>query len=291
VDSARETKLFSRIWRHLAAGLGPLRDNGWPVIQTAVAAAVAYFLATFVLDIEYMQAFYVPIAAVVCLSLSLGQPKRRALLVTIGVAVGLTVAYFIVLAIGIGPVQIGIVVALAMAAALLVSGRTLLINQAAISAILVVVLQPPQQSGFSPDRFLDALVGGGVALAINYLFPADPKRMVERAARPIFDELVSTLEEIAVALKDGDRGRAARALSQGRGIDEQVSGFGDTLRRPGDGAVCSTKARGTWAPPTLRRRGGPDRPDSSWGAKRGPGGYGRSASRQSCLGSTLGGRT
>jgi uncharacterized membrane protein YccC len=199
------------------------------VIQTAVAAAVAYFLATFVLDIEYMQAFYAPIAAVVCLSLSLGQPKRRALLVTIGVAVGLTVAYFIVLAIGIGPVQIGIVVALAMAAALLVSGRTLLINQAAISAILVVVLQPPQQSGFSPDRFLDALVGGGVALAINYLFPADPKRMVERAARPIFEKLVSTLEEVAAALKDGDLGRMARALSQGREIDKRMSGFGDTL--------------------------------------------------------------
>ena len=201
VDTARETKLFSKMRRALATGFGRLRDNGWPVIQTAAAAAIAYFLAAFILGIDYQQAFYAPIAAVVCLSLTLGQPKRRAILVTIGVAVGLTVASLIVLAIGVGPAQMGVVVALAMAAALLFSGRTLFINQAAISAILVVVLQPPQEYGFSPDRFVDALVGGGVALAVNYLFPVDPERMVERAARPIFEELVSTLEEVAAALQ------------------------------------------------------------------------------------------
>ncbi len=215
--------------RALATGFGRLRDNGWPVIQTAAAAAIAYFLAAFILGIDYQQAFYAPIAAVVCLSLTLGQPKRRAILVTIGVAIGLTVASLIVLVIGVGPAQMGVVVALAMAAALLFSGRTLFINQAAISAILVVVLQPPQQYGFSPDRFVDALVGGGVALAVNYLFPVDPERMVERAARPIFEELVSTLEEVAAALKDGDLDRMGRALSQARGIDERVSDFRSTL--------------------------------------------------------------
>jgi uncharacterized membrane protein YgaE (UPF0421/DUF939 family) len=105
----------------------------------------------------------------------------------------------------------------------------LLVNQAAISAILVVALQPPQQSGFSPDRFLDALVGGGVALAINYLFPADPERMVQRAARPFFAKLVCALEEVAAALKDSDLDRAEGALSQARGIDEQVSDLRNTL--------------------------------------------------------------
>ncbi len=99
--------------------------------------------------------------------------------------------------------QIGIVVALAMAAAVFFAERSLLVNQAAISAILVIVLQPPD-SGFSPDRFLNAMIGGGVALAVTYLFPVNPERMVERAARPIFDELVTVLEEIAAALERGD---------------------------------------------------------------------------------------
>ena len=238
----RETRLLSRIQGQLATAFGRLRDNGWPVLQTAAAAAIAYFLASFVLGSE--QAFYAPIAAIVCLSLTLGQPKRRALLVSIGVAIGLGVAYLIVLAIGVGTVQIAIVVALAMGAALLFSGTTLLVNQAAISAILVVVLQPPQQSGFSPDRFLDALIGGGVALLINYLFPADPERMVEKAARPIFAELVSALEEAAAALREGDLDQAERALSQAREIDERVSSFRDTLTAGQETARFSPHRRG-----------------------------------------------
>src|SRR3712207_3582926 len=107
--------------RALATGFGRLRDNGWPVIQTAAAAAVAYFLAAFILGLDCQRALYALVAAVVCLSLTLGQPKRRAILVTLGVAVGLTVASLIVLAIGVGPAQMGVVVALAMAA-LLFSG-------------------------------------------------------------------------------------------------------------------------------------------------------------------------
>ena len=58
------------------------------------------------------------------------------------VAVGLMVADLIVIALGVGAVQIGVVVALAMAAAVFFAERSLLVNQAAISAILVVVLQP-----------------------------------------------------------------------------------------------------------------------------------------------------
>ena len=68
------------------------------------------------------------------------------------------VANLIVLAIGVGAAQIAVVVAIAMAAAVLIGERRLLVNQAAISAILVVVLQPPD-SGFSPDRFFNALIG------------------------------------------------------------------------------------------------------------------------------------
>ncbi len=52
------------------------------------------------------------------------------------------IADLVVSFIGVGPVQIGVVVALAMAAAVFFSERNLFVNQAAISAILVIVLQP-----------------------------------------------------------------------------------------------------------------------------------------------------
>ena len=207
-------------------GAGRLRANGWSILQTALAASLAYLLALIVLGNE--QPFFAPIAAVISLGLTLGQRGRRAVEVVFGVAVGLMVADLIVHLIGVGPAQIGIVVALAMAAVVLFSERTLLVNQAAISAILVIVLQPPD-AVFSPDRFLNALIGGGVALAVNHLFPVDPERVVERAARPIFDELATVLEEIATALERDDLELAERALRRAREIDDRVRGFDEAL--------------------------------------------------------------
>ncbi|QYJ17233.1 hypothetical protein Rxycam_03075 [Rubrobacter xylanophilus DSM 9941] len=212
--------------RRLAEGGRRLRVHGWAVVQTSVAAGLAYFLAAFVLGND--QPFFAPIAAVISLGLTIGQRGRRAFETSLGVALGLVVADLLVLAIGTGPLQITLVVALAMAAALMIGERTLLVNQAAISAILVIVLQSPEGS-FSPDRLINALVGGGVALAINYLFPVDPERVVRRSARPILQELAGLLEEIAAALESGDRERAEQALLKAREIDDRVRGFEEAL--------------------------------------------------------------
>ncbi len=227
MGSVREEGLPFRLRRGFLAGIDRLRVNGWSVVQTAVAAGVAYSLAILVLGHE--RPFFAAIAAVISLGVTLGQRVRRAVELTFGVAVGLMVADLLVLVIGTGVAQIGVVVLLAMAAAVFFGGGPLLVNQAAISALLVVVLQPPHDV-FDPSRFLDALVGGGVALAVNYLFPINPERLVERAARPIFDELAAVLEEIAAALSEGDRERAEAALTRARKIDEdRVTTFYEAL--------------------------------------------------------------
>jgi uncharacterized membrane protein YgaE (UPF0421/DUF939 family) len=110
--------LLLRVRRGFAADTDRLRVNGWPVIQTAVAATAAYFLAIVLLGHE--SPFFAPIAAVVSLSVTLGQRMRRAVELVFGVAVGLMVADLLVLLIGSGTVQIGIVVLLAMAAAVFI---------------------------------------------------------------------------------------------------------------------------------------------------------------------------
>jgi uncharacterized membrane protein YgaE (UPF0421/DUF939 family) len=227
--------------RRLASGVGRLRTNGWSILQTAVAASVAYLLAGIVLGNE--QPFFAPIAAVVTLGLSLGQRGRRAFEIALGVALGLGIADLLVRIIGVGALQIGIVVVLAMAAAVLLGEGTLLVNQAAISAILVVLLQPPG-SDFSPDRFFNALVGGGVALAVNHLFPVNPERLVESAARPIFEQLATALEDIAGTLKEGDLELAEAVLDRTRRLDEQVRGFDEVLAAGHETA---------WLSPTRRR--------------------------------------
>lgn len=66
------------------------------------------------------QPFFAPVAAVVTLSLAPGERERRAFEVAIGVAFGLAIADVAERLVGVGAAQVGVVVALAMAAAVLV---------------------------------------------------------------------------------------------------------------------------------------------------------------------------
>lgn len=157
-----------------------------------------------------------------------GRPGRRAVEWFFGVAFGLAVADLLMFAIGTGPVQIGVVAALAMAAAVFLGAGPLLVTEAGVSALLVVTLDP-STAGPSPDRLLDALVGSGVALAVHLLLPVDPKTMVEQAARPIFADLAAALEEVASALADGDPAQAEAALWRAREIDARIAGLREAL--------------------------------------------------------------
>ncbi|MBA3424395.1 MAG: FUSC family protein [Rubrobacter sp.] len=231
---------FGRTRGFLSAGTARLRAGSWAILQTAVAAGIAYLLAVYLLGHD--RPLFAPIAAVIALGITLGSRGRRAVELVVGVAVGLMVADLISLLIGTGWAGISIVVALAMAAALFFGAGTLLVNQAAISAIFVMVLQPPE-AVFSPDRFLDALVGGGVALAVHSLFPINPERLVERAARPIFEDLVSVLEEVSAALRDGDLVRAEGALRDARRIDGQVRNLNEALAAGHETARLSPSRR------------------------------------------------
>ena len=224
-----ETRINGSIWalrRRLGVAFGRLRGGAWPIVQTAVAATVAWFIAATVLGHE--QPFFAAIAAVVSLGVAVGQEGRRAAELVFGVACGLAVADLIALAIGTGPLQIGAVVALAMAAAILLGGGSLLITEAGVSALLAVTLEPSTQ-GLSPDRFFDALVGSGVALAISALFPNDPRRMVEQAAYPIFDELIVMLGETTAALHTDDLKLAEQALGKARELDARVGALKEAL--------------------------------------------------------------
>jgi hypothetical protein len=212
--------------RRFEEAFGWLGAGVWPILQTAVGASLAWFLASAVLG--HGQPFFAAIAAVISSGVVVGQEGRRAIELVFGVASGLAVADLLVLAIGTGTVQIGIVVALAMAAAVMIGGGTLLITEAGVSALLAITLEP-STTGLSPDRFIDALIGSGVALAVRAVFPSDPRHMVERAAHLIFDDLVGALEETAAALRECDLDRAERALQKAREMDGHMAAFREAL--------------------------------------------------------------
>jgi uncharacterized membrane protein YgaE (UPF0421/DUF939 family) len=226
-----------------AAARRRLRPHLLPVMQTAAAALAAWWLAQLLLPTP--RPAFASIAAIICLGITYGQRRARALELLGGVVVGVAVASLLLFAIGNGPLQIGLLVVLAMSAALLFGGGELLVSEAAVSAILLASFEPTS-SGFSADRILEALIGGAVGLTVaSFLLPPDPVALVGQVAQRMFGKLGRTLEETAAALASGDPQRADSALAAARGIDDDIDELERTL------AIASETAR--FAP--ARRRG------------------------------------
>lgn len=222
-----------------------VRFNVWLALQTGLAAGLAWFVAHD--PIGHPAPFFAPIAAVVTLAVSVGQRLRRAVELVVGVALGIGVGDLLITWIGTGPGQVGLVVALAIIVAIFLGSGSALVTQAATSAVLVATLTPPGQ-GSSLPRFVDALVGGLVGLAVMaLLLPTNPLTVVSRATGPLLDVLAGGLAETAAALAGRDRAAAEAALARLRA--------GETdLRRLQD-ALAAARETATVAPIRWRSRG------------------------------------
>ncbi len=242
--SAEENKALVlrrlRLGRQSASGADGSRSS-----RRLLAACLAWFLAVFILGLE--RPTFAPIAAVIVLGLAVGERGRRAVELTLGVAFGVAMADLLLSVVGVGAVQAGIFVVLAMAVAVFLGGGDLGVKEAAISAMIIMFTFQPSAAGFPVDRFLEALIGGGTALLINALLPVNPERMVEEAAYPVFAESAAVLEEVADALEDGDAGRVQRAYVKAREIDARVSGLKE--------AVAAGRETARLAPPRRRSLG------------------------------------
>jgi uncharacterized membrane protein YgaE (UPF0421/DUF939 family) len=195
-----------------------LRSKLWQVGQCSVAAGLAWFIAFDVL--HHPRPFFAPIVAVICLGTSYGQRLRRVAEVTVGVAVGVFLADLLLLLIGTGAWQITVVVAIAMSLALLLNGSTLFVNQAAVQGIVVVTLIA--SPGDALTRWLDAVVGGAVALVAAAVVPQAPLRRPREQAAIVVRRIAELLRAAAGSVVDGDVERALRVLADARTTDTQI---------------------------------------------------------------------
>lgn len=195
-----------------------LRGKGWQIGQCAVAAALAWFLANDVLG--HPTPFFAPIAAVVSLGTSYGQRHRRVLEVTLGVALGVLVADLLVIALGSGAWQLGLIVALSMTAAVLLTSGQLFVTQAGVQAIVVATLVPGSGQAFI--RWTDALVGGAVALLAASVVPAAPIRRPRHQAGVVLAKVSELLRAAADVMEHGEVEPALDLLADARHTDPMV---------------------------------------------------------------------
>jgi uncharacterized membrane protein YgaE (UPF0421/DUF939 family) len=198
---------------------GRLRANWRWFAQAALATAPSWELAKVLFD--HPRPIFAPVAGLIAVSTTLGQRRRYAVEMVVGIALGIGIADALFTLVGAGTWQIAAIVVGAMVTAVALGGSTVLVSEAAGSALLVVTVQPPG-TGLSGARFLDSLLGGLVGLVVTSVLPASPGRTVHRAAAAMLAEIALTLEEVAQALERRDPDPAERAWTRASEIDPDV---------------------------------------------------------------------
>jgi len=206
------------------------------ILQCSVAAGLGWVVAKELLGHD--RPFFAPIAAVICIGVAAGRRLRRLAELVVGVSLGVGVGDLLVLRIGSGAWQLVLVVALAMAVAVFLGTGTIIITQAASSAVLVVTLLPPTGTG-GFDRMVDALAGGLLGIAAVALLPPDLRALTRRDAQEIFDALTDTLRETAWAVEEHDADRVAEALDAARAGQSLFSRFAGSLNAAQEVAAIS----------------------------------------------------
>ncbi len=209
---------FARSRTSLRARRARLRAKSFQIAQCAIAAGVAWVLASDVLG--HQTPFFAPIAAVVSLGTSYGQRLRRVAEVTLGVAIGVFVGDLLTHWLGSGGWQITLIVSLAMSTALLLGQGVLFVNQAAVQAIVVSTLVPSAGAAFI--RWTDALIGGAVAVVAAAVVPRAPLRRPREQAGVVVRKIALLLRAAAASIGDGDVERALGVLQDARATDELV---------------------------------------------------------------------
>src|SRR6185295_121701 len=119
---------------------------------------------------DHPRPIFAPVAGLIAVSTTLGQRRRYAVEMVVGVALGIGIADALFTLIGSGTWQITAIVVGAMVAAVALGGSVVLVSETATAALLVVAVQPPG-TGLSGARFLDSLLGGLVGLVVTSVLP------------------------------------------------------------------------------------------------------------------------
>ncbi|GAA4376224.1 FUSC family protein [Nocardioides caricicola] len=197
------------------ARLARLDSKRWQIGQCAIAAGLAWLIAADLFG--HPTPFFAPVAAVVALGTSYGQRLRRVAEVTVGVAVGVFLADLLVVLLGSGAWQIGLIVALSMSAALLLDAGQLFVTQAAVQSVVVASLVPDPGDAFL--RWTDAVIGGLVALVAATVVPAAPLRRPREQAAVVMRKIAGLLRAAGEVMDDGESQRAMSLLADARSTD------------------------------------------------------------------------
>ncbi|AEF39860.1 FUSC family protein [Hoyosella subflava] len=203
-----------------------LRKHAPLLLLSATSAGLAYLIAAFAFGEE--GAFFAPIAAVICTGLTVGQRRRRAAEIALGVLLGGAAADVLVRVAGAGAWQLAVAVLVAVTIAVAIRPSGLLVNQAAVAAVVVIAVGPILD--VSPwIRLADAVIGGCVALLLTAIYPGNPVNGVLDSARNYVTRHAAIVNEAAAAIDHQSLSRADQAIEQLGELKEATSALDDSV--------------------------------------------------------------
>lgn len=196
-----EARLAVVRWYH--AALARLASAWWPVLQQAVAAALAWWVARHVF--EHDDPLFAPMAAIVALNTPGGERGTNAVRVVGGVVTGVLVGQAASTLLGRNYVGVAVAIFFALLLTAMFGSARTTMAQAAVSAVIAVAVGG--DAGLT--RVADALFGGAVALVFSQLlFPADPLRLLRRFESDLLADLARALDVTSHSLRHDDRSTA-----------------------------------------------------------------------------------
>jgi hypothetical protein len=201
-----------------------LPPDVWLLLQGTHAATAAWVIAERV--VGNLDPFFAPIAAAVGLNAARGERGRHAVLLLLGVVIGVVAGELTVVSLGGGYASLALAVFAATATARALGGARIVIAQAAAGAILTVAVASGEAG---TQRLVDALIGVGIALLFTQvLFSPEPLALLRRAEAAALTDMSQGLRLTARALECDDHDVAEQAMSQLRTLRDRLSELGRT---------------------------------------------------------------
>lgn len=200
----------------------------WPILQAAVAAAIAWLLAHNLLGHE--NPLFAPIATWVCLGIKVDRVPRKVAELGAGATVGVLIGELFARYGSIGWWQILLAIAVAAMIARFLDHGELFTVQAGVNAVVVLGMSwYVAQQGGAAGRWVDALVGAAVAFVFAVLLPRRVTVRPRRHAATTLMEFGRTLNLMAKGLRRRDIDAFEEATVQRRAGWKVYGAFDEAL--------------------------------------------------------------
>lgn len=190
-------------------------------LKIGLAAAASWELAGL---LGSKHPFFAPLAAVLCLQVTVEKSIRKGVQRVAGIAGGVLLASLLSHVIGVSGWSIGLVIALALWLGRVLQLPEYAFVQIGVSALLVLTVA--EDGSYGLDRLLETVVGAGVAIVVNmFVVPPDYSRAAEAALRRALEELRAYCLRMAEWIEGG------AAANEGRQIRESAFKLRDGVGR------------------------------------------------------------